>query len=88
MLRELGTGLLVTELMGQGINMVTGDYSRGAFGYWVEGGQIQYPVEELTIAGNLRDMFRNVVAIGGDSLARGSRTCGSIIVEGMTIAGA
>jgi len=88
MLRELGTGLLVTELMGQGINMVTGDYSRGAFGYWVEGGRIQYPVEEITIAGNLRDMFRNVVAIGGDSLTRGSRTCGSIIVEGMTIAGA
>jgi len=88
MLRELGTGLLVTELMGQGINMVTGDYSRGAFGYWVEGGKIRFPVEEITIAGNLRDMFRNVVAIGGDSLTRGSRTCGSIIVEGMTIAGA
>jgi PmbA protein len=88
MLRELGTGLLVTELMGHGINMVTGDYSRGAFGYWVEGGKIQYPVEEITIAGNLRDMFRNVVAVGGDSLTRGSRTCGSIIVEGMTIAGA
>jgi PmbA protein len=88
MLRELGTGLLVTELMGQGINMVTGDYSRGAFGYWVEGGRIRYPVEEITIAGNLRDMFRNVVAIGGDSLTRGSRTCGSILVEGMTIAGA
>jgi PmbA protein len=88
MLRELGTGLLVTELMGQGINMVTGDYSRGAFGYWVEGGAIQYPVEEITIAGNLRDMFRNVAAVGGDSLTRGSRTCGSILVEGMTIAGA
>jgi PmbA protein len=88
MLRELGTGLLVTELMGQGINMVTGDYSRGAFGYWVEGGAIQYPVEEITIAGNLRDMFRNVVAIGGDSLTRGSRSCGSILLEGMTIAGA
>ncbi|MFO1362107.1 MAG: metalloprotease PmbA [Burkholderiales bacterium] len=88
MLRELGTGLLVTELMGQGINMVTGDYSRGAFGYWVEGGEIRYPVEEITIAGNLRDMFRNVVAIGGDALTRGSRTCGSILVEGMTIAGA
>jgi PmbA protein len=88
MLRELGTGLLVTELMGQGINMVTGDYSRGAFGYWVEGGKIQYPVEEITIAGNLRDMFRHVVAVGGDALTRGSRTCGSILVEGMTIAGA
>jgi PmbA protein len=88
MLRELGTGLLVTELMGQGINMVTGDYSRGAFGYWVEGGAIQYPVEEITIAGNLRDMFRNISAVGGDLLTRGSRTCGSILVEGMTIAGA
>jgi PmbA protein len=88
MLRELGTGLLVTELMGQGINMVTGDYSRGAFGYWVEGGTIRYPVEEITIAGNLRDMFRNISAVGGDSLTRGSRTCGSIIVDGMTIAGA
>jgi PmbA protein len=88
MLRELGTGLLVTELMGQGINMVTGDYSRGAFGYWVEGGAIQYPVEEITIAGNLRDMFRNIAAVGGDLLTRGSRTCGSILIEGMTIAGA
>jgi PmbA protein len=88
MLRELGTGLLVTELMGQGINMVTGDYSRGAFGYWVENGAILYPVEEITIAGNLRDMFRNISAIGGDLLTRGSRTCGSIVVDGMTIAGA
>jgi PmbA protein len=88
MLRELGTGLLVTELMGQGINMVTGDYSRGAFGYWVEDGAIQYPVEEITVAGNLRDMFRSISAIGGDLLTRGSRTCGSIVVDGMTIAGA
>jgi PmbA protein len=88
MLRELGTGLLVTELMGQGINMVTGDYSRGAFGYWVENGAILYPVEEITIAGNLRDMFRSISAIGGDLLTRGSRTCGSIVVDGMTIAGA
>jgi len=87
MLKELGSGLLVTELMGQGINMVTGDYSRGAFGYWVEGGEIRYPVEEITIAGNLRDMFRNVAAVGGDVLTRGSRTCGSVLVEGMTIAG-
>jgi PmbA protein len=87
MLQELGTGLLVTELMGQGVNMVTGDYSRGASGYWVEGGEIQYPVEEITIAGNLRDMFRNIAAVGGDVLVRGSRVCGSIIVDGMTIAG-
>jgi len=87
MLRELGTGLFVTELMGQGINMVTGDYSRGAAGYWVENGAIQYPVEEITIAGNLRDMFRNIVAIGNDTLARGSRECGSVLIEGMTVAG-
>jgi PmbA protein len=87
MLRELGTGLLVTELLGQGVNMVTGDYSRGASGYWVEGGAIQYPVEEITIAGNLRDMFRNVSAVGGDVLVRGSRISGSIVVDGMTIAG-
>jgi PmbA protein len=87
MLRELGTGLFVTELMGHGINMVTGDYSRGASGFWVEGGEIRYPVEEITIAGNLRDMFRNVSAIGADVLYRGSRSCGSIIVDGMTVAG-
>ena len=87
MLREMGTGLFVTELMGQGINLVTGDYSRGAAGYWVENGEIQYPVEEITIAGNLRDMFRNIVAIGSDVLARGSRECGSVLIEGMTVAG-
>jgi PmbA protein len=87
MLRELGTGLLVTDLMGQGVNMVTGDYSRGAAGYWVEGGEIAYPVEEITIAGNLRDMFRGIVAIGNDALVRGSRQCGSILVSEMTIAG-
>jgi PmbA protein len=87
MLREMGTGLLVTELMGQGINMLTGDYSRGAAGYWVEGGQIQYPVEEITIAGNLKDMFKSIVAIGNDRLVRGSRDCGSILIERMTIAG-
>jgi PmbA protein len=87
MLKELGTGLLVTELMGQGVNMVTGDYSRGASGYWVEGGAIQFPVEEITVAGNLREMFRNVSAVGGDVLVRGSRISGSIVVDGMTIAG-
>jgi PmbA protein len=88
MLRELGRGLLVTELMGQGINMVTGDYSRGAAGYWVEGGEIRFPVEEITIAGNLRDMFRGIRAIGGDTVNRGGRTSGSILIENMTIAGA
>jgi len=87
LIRLMGRGLLVTELMGHGINLVTGDYSRGAAGYWVEGGEIRYPVEEITIAGNLRDMFRSIVAIGSDTLTRGSRSCGSILVEGMTIAG-
>ena len=87
MLREMGRGLLVTELLGHGINMVTGDYSRGAAGYWVEGGEIRFPVEEITIAGNLKDMFRNIAAIGSDVLVRSGRSCGSILVEGMTIAG-
>jgi PmbA protein len=73
--------------MGFGINLVTGDYSRGAAGYWVEGGEIRHPVEEVTIAGNLRDMFRSIAAVGNDALSRGSRTTGSILVEGMTIAG-
>jgi PmbA protein len=87
MLREMGRGLLVTELLGHGINMVTGDYSRGAAGYWVEGGEIRYPVEEVTIAGNLETMFRGVARIGSDILVRSGRSCGSILVEGMTIAG-
>jgi PmbA protein len=87
LLRKMGTGLLVTELMGQGVNMVTGDYSRGAAGYWVEGGEIAYPVEEITIAGNLRDMFTSIVAVGRDTLVRGSRQCGSIMIDRMTIAG-
>ena len=87
MLREMGRGLLVTELLGHGINMVTGDYSRGAAGYWVEGGEIRFPVEEITIAGNLKDMFNGIAAIGSDVLVRSGRCCGSILVEGMTIAG-
>lgn len=87
MLRQMGRGLLVTELLGQGVNYVTGDYSRGAAGYWVENGQIAYPVEEITIAGNLRDMFRNIVAIGNDVLVRGSKQVGSILIEQMTVAG-
>ena len=87
LLREMGSGLLVTELLGHGANMVTGDYSRGAAGYWVEGGEIQYPVEEITIAGNLKDMFRNIVAIGTDVDRRGSRQTGSVLVGHMTVAG-
>ena len=87
LLNTMSRGLLVTELLGQGINAVTGDYSRGAAGFWVEDGKIQYPVQEITIAGNLKDMFRNIVAVGNDVLVQGSRQCGSILVEGMTIAG-
>ena len=80
-------GLLVTELLGQGVNYVTGDYSRGAAGYWVEGGAIRHAVEEITIAGNLREMFQGIVAVGNDVLIRGSRQVGSILVDGMRIAG-
>jgi PmbA protein len=87
MLRQLHTGLLVTELMGQGVNGVTGDYSRGASGFWVEKGEIAYPVHEITIAGNLREMYRNIVAVGDDVDRRGTIRTGSILVEGVTIAG-
>lgn len=87
LLRQMNTGLLVTELMGQGVNMVTGDYSRGAAGFWVENGVIQYPVEEITIAGNLKTMFKNIVAIGNDVDYRGNTRTGSILVEQMSIAG-
>ncbi|HEX5633579.1 MAG TPA: metallopeptidase TldD-related protein, partial [Gemmatimonadales bacterium] len=87
LLRRMGRGFVVTELMGQGVNPVTGDYSRGAAGFWVEDGEVKYPVEEVTIAGNLLDMFRGIVAVGNDVLVRGSKHCGSILVERMTIAG-
>lgn len=87
MLRKLGRGLFVIELMGQGINFVTGDYSRGATGFWVEGGRIKYPVDEITIAGNLRDMFKHIVAVGSDAYTAGSRTVGSVLIERMKIAG-
>jgi PmbA protein len=87
MLKEMGKGLLVTELLGHGVNYVTGDYSRGAAGYWVEHGEIQYPVDEITIAGNLKDMFMGIAAIGNDVVARGSKQVGSILLERMTVAG-
>jgi PmbA protein len=87
LLQRLGTGLLVTELMGQGVNMVTGDYSRGAAGFWVENGSIQYPVAEITIAGNLRDMLKGIAAVGDDVDARGATRMGSILLPEMTIAG-
>lgn len=87
LLKQMGTGLLVTELMGQGVNIVTGDYSRGAGGYWVENGEIQHPVSEVTIAGNLKDMFMNMVAAGSDYDRRGSIQTGSILISEMTLAG-
>jgi len=87
MLKLLDTGLLVTELMGQGANLVNGNYSRGATGFWMENGEIQYPVEEITIAGNLKDMFKNIVAVGNDMDYRGNIRSGSILIERMSIAG-
>jgi PmbA protein len=87
LIRLMGRGLLVTEVLGQGVNYVTGDYSRGAVGYWVENGEIRYPVQEITIAGNLRDMLRGIAAVGSDTLVRGSKQCGSILVDRMTVAG-
>ncbi|WP_287816207.1 metalloprotease PmbA [Idiomarina sp.] len=85
--KKMGTGLLVTELMGQGVNMVNGDYSRGAAGFWVENGEIQYPVEEVTIAGNLKDMLANIVAIGNDTDERHALHTGSVLLEQMSVAG-
>ena len=87
MLKKLGTGLFVTELMGQGVNYVTGDYSRGASGFWVEKGQIAFPVEEITIAGNLKDMHMGIQAVGADTYNYGAKTVGSILVNRMKIAG-
>src|SRR5207302_1410785 len=87
LLKKMGTGLLVTELLGQGVNYVTGDYSRGAAGYWVENGEIAYPVHEITIAGNLKDMLRGIVDVGNDVLMRGSKQVGSILIDRMTVAG-
>ncbi|MGL4206862.1 MAG: metalloprotease PmbA [Aeromonadaceae bacterium] len=87
LLKQMGTGLLITELMGQGVNIVTGDYSRGAAGFWVENGEICYPVEEITIAGSLKEMFRNMVAVGCDWDERSSLRTGSILLENMKVAG-
>jgi PmbA protein len=87
MLKKLGRGLFVTELMGQGVNYVTGDYSRGASGYWVENGEIAYPVHEITIAGNLKDMLQGIEAVGADAYNYGAKTVGSILVNRMKVAG-
>lgn len=88
LLRRLGTGLLVTDLIGQGTNLTTGDYSRGAAGFWVQNGEIVHPVEEITIAGNLKEMYLGMVAVGSDLITRGSTTTGSILIDRMTVAGA
>lgn len=88
LLKRMGSGLLVTELMGQGVSLVTGDYSRGASGFWVENGEIAYPVEEITIASNLREMFSNIVAIGNDVDRRSHVMTGSILLDRLTVAGA
>ena len=88
LIESMGTGLLVEELIGQGVNAVTGDYSRGAVGHWVEGGKIAYPVHEITIAGNLRDLYQRIRLIGADQDTRGAIRCGSLLVDEMTIAGA
>jgi PmbA protein len=87
MLKKLGTGLFLTEVMGQGVNYVTGDYSRGASGFWVENGEIAYPVQEITIAGNLKDMFAGIEAIGADAYTMGAKTVGSVLVNRMKVAG-
>ena len=87
LMKKMGTGLMVTELIGFGINNITGDYSRGAAGFWVENGEIQYPVSEITVAGNLLDMFKSFVEVGNDLDMRGNTITGSILVEQMTIAG-
>jgi len=87
LLKEMGRGLVVTELMGQGVNGVTGDYSRGASGFWVENGELAYPVQEITVAGNLKQMFANLRAVGNDVDTRGNILTGSLLLEGMTVAG-
>jgi len=82
----MGTGLLVTEMLGQGLNMVTGDYSRGAAGFWVENGEIIHPVEEITIASNMKDMLNQIIAIADDAIKQSSKQTGSILIERMTVA--
>jgi PmbA protein len=87
MLQKVGTGLFVIELMGQGVNYVTGDYSRGASGFWVENGEIAFPVHEITIAGNLKTMFKGIEAVGADAYNYGAKTIGSVLVNRMKVAG-
>ncbi len=88
MIEDMGEGLLVTDMIGFGVNQVTGDYSRGAAGFWIENGKILYPVEEITVAGNLAEMYRNIVAVGSDVDRRGNIQTGSVMIDAMTVAGA
>ncbi len=88
LIKSMDRGLLVQELIGQGVNSVTGDYSRGAVGYWIENGEISHPVHEVTIAGNLKDLYQRIAAIGNDQDLRSGIRCGSLLVEAMIIAGA
>jgi PmbA protein len=88
LLSEIPAGLYVTELIGQGVNMVTGDYSRGASGLWIENGELTYPVEEITIAGNLKEMLKNISAVGDDLVFRGSVASPTLRIDGMVVAGA
>ena len=87
LITDVGEVFVVRELLGQGVNIVTGDYSRGAAGFWMKDGEIQYPVNEVTIAGNLRELFQGIQAIGADIDFRGTTRCGSVLVEGLTVAG-
>jgi len=86
LLSMMGTGLLVTEVLGHGLNMVTGDYSRGAAGFWVENGVIVHPVEEITIAGNIKEMLNQIIAVGNDAVTPSAKQPGSILIEQMTVA--
>ncbi len=87
MIKEMNTGLLITDMIGFGVNQVTGDYSRGASGFWVEDGELVYPVEEITVAGNLIDMYKNITSIGNDIDPRGNVLTGSVMIDAMTVAG-
>ncbi len=87
MVKQMGTGLLITDMIGFGVNQITGDYSRGASGFWVENGELAYPVEEITVAGNLVDMYKNIISIGNDVDPRGNILTGSVMIDTMTIAG-
>ncbi len=87
LISSLDEGLLITDMMGHGLNLITGDYSRGAFGYWIENGKIQYPVHEITVAGNIKDMFKDIQAIGEDVDVRKNIQTGSVLLKEMSIAG-